>query len=238
MIRNICLLYCSIVCCFVFSCQKDSIDSFRVVSKIMYKLSGDDYVRYKSLNKKLEKFGWSYKDGYLESTITFPNKKIILSNGDTVTTDKNSYLNLSNKKDNNLEKIILDGQIYNLKQIENQLILNLPNYLIKMDGCCTSNSDTRLMSLNKLTVMAAPPRCNDFNGPLGNGLNDQSGLQEFLNFAGSDCSIALAQGNCLSEHMNGKGGCYNTHGGKLCGELISTFDPGRNGGLSISPENK
>ncbi len=79
-------------------------------------------------------------------------------------------------------------------------------------SCCSTKGDTN--------PETNAPRCMDYNGPLGNGENDETGIQRHINFIGSDCFYAVAKGLCLDEHSNGKGGCYNTHGGKLCTEII------------------
>lgn len=66
------------------------------------------------------------------------------------------------------------------------------------------------------------PICVDYNGPLGNGKNDEGNkAQELINFIGSDCSKAMAKGLCLDEHFNGMGGCYKTRGSRICSEILN-----------------
>lgn len=86
-----------------------------------------------------------------------------------------------------------------------------------MDGACCNSKNLKAMTHPDGEGV---PRCIDYNGPLGNGKNDQGKLQSIINFIGSDCDRAMAKGLCWDEHSNGAGGCYKSHGGKLCSELI------------------
>lgn len=182
----------------------------------MFKLSQEDLKQYNVTIDSLKKYNWEYENGFAVQQVLFPNKQIVLSNGDTVSTDH-----------------------FDLKEIDNQIILDMPSYLLNMNGCCRKTDQNKMISFGKnVSNVAAPPRCVDYNGPLGNGKNDEGTIQAAINFIGSTCNLAVLQGNCLKEHMNGEGGCYNTHGNKLCSELIRSSSPVRDGGLSTVKTNK
>jgi len=76
---------------------------------------------------------------------------------------------------------------------------------------------------NTIQVAAGDPmddaRCLDYNGYKADGVNrPKSDPLSFVNFVGSDCSIAVVNFNCGLDHYNG--GCFQNHEGVICSTLI------------------
>lgn len=177
-----------------------------------------DLVNWASNNQAvLEELGWKILDG---SKLGF---RIQLLDFKPIKANKNTdSLSLRNNLNDKEVVVIKQNDIY---------VLDIESFLANMDvaTCCTgvlrSNPDGSSTGENqdKTPEGDGVPRCVDYNGPLGNGKNDEKGIQKYINFIGSDCSMAAMKGLCWDEHgnKNGKGGCYNTHGGKLCTELIN-----------------
>ncbi|RYD71682.1 MAG: hypothetical protein EOP53_23240 [Sphingobacteriales bacterium] len=221
------------------SCKNDSaLEKIRITSRLSLKLPMEEYTKAGLTKEKLAKYGWSYKDGFIILDAVFPNKEVTLGDGTKIMTDEDSYIQVKNYSGGAPVKINLEGNSYNLKMIQNTAILDVPSYLLKMDGGCCGNVDklAGMNAVSRLQYVAGNPRCVDYNGPMGNGQNDSGFWQESINFIGSTCSLAVAQGNCWGEHMDGTGGCYQNHGGRLCGELIRPSHPSRDGGLSKKAE--
>lgn len=121
------------------------------------------------------------------------------------------------KKDERSFFVSLGAERLSLQVNGEIFVLDINDFFNSMD-CCPDSEHT--CETKRMSVPSEVPRCNDFNGPLGNGQNDQGGVQGVLNFIGSDCDRAMAKGLCWDEHSNNMGGCYNTHGGKLCADLL------------------
>jgi hypothetical protein len=171
----------------------------------------------------LESCGWQYKDGVLSFAIRFPNKEVITMDGQRLLSDADSKVNINNVPKELLENIqisIGDNNVITLALQDGIYTIDAEVFFDSMDGgsCCKGSPIVQSFGGDDTPSV---PRCQDYNGPLGNGQNDQSGLQRIINFIGSDCNFALSQGLCVDEHVNGKGGCFNTHGGKICSELIN-----------------
>lgn len=168
-----------------------------------------------SHEEELAKCGWTYSDGELSFVVSFPEKTLETFEGNIIHTNNESKADLSSIPNSSLDSILIKtpSSTLILHLINGKYEIDLYELLLAMDGsCCMSEEMTK--------SGRSVPRCIDYNGPLGNGQNDQGKMQSIINFIGSDCSYAVMQGLCLDEHENGMGGCYNTHGGVLCTDLI------------------
>lgn len=148
--------------------------------------------------ERLKSLGWSYEHGRLMKVMQVP-ENLIQSDNSEINEQKVFISTESGKL-----LLQLKGGLYSI---------NMEDLFKNMYGCCDQAHATGTKS------MSEAPRCNDFNGPLGNGQNDQEGLQELINFLGSDCERAMSVGLCWDEHTK-KIGCYDNHGGVLCTDLL------------------
>lgn len=209
------------------SCFQSKIEYLPLETSISVKLPDEDGFDDSILKQNksiLDQYGWSYENGNLSLTLRFPDMDVKASGGYQLHTDSNSQINIHGIPKESLDEITI--QLNGRDDLA--LILQNGSYVINSDlffdimegkGCC--QNEAQVQSVNDGGQTPTPPRCQDYNGPLGNGQNDQSGLQRIINFIGSDCNIAMNRGLCIDEHINEKGGCYNSHGGQLCSELIN-----------------
>ena len=152
--------------------------------------------------ERLRDMGWSYEKGQLVRIMQVPNT-LIQKEGKEESAQR-MFIQIGSGR----LFLELDGDIYSL---------NMEDFFKSMDGCCNQKNPSATKSMSEPTDV---PRCKDYNGPLGNGQNDQGKVQSLINFIGSDCDLAMGKGLCWDEHNNDMGGCYNTHGGVICTDLL------------------
>lgn len=171
---------------------------------------------------KLKELGCTYKDGVVNINVKFPNADVLTANGTKLRTDENAQVDLRSLEATLKERldVVLGNQHVTLLLKGEEYVIDSEFFFGSMDGGCCSTSQ-KVRSSDGNSGEQEVPRCKDYNGPLGNGKNDQATIQAAINFIGSDCFYAVARGMCVDEHTNGKGGCYRSHGGKLCTELIN-----------------
>lgn len=155
---------------------------------------------------KLKELGWNYEYGQLSRAMQVPVSLVQSENNESI-----------KKKDERSFFVSLGAERLSLQVNGEIFVLDINDFFNSMD-CCPDSEHT--CETKRMSESSEVARCNDFNGPLGNGQNDQGGVQGVLNFIGSDCDRAMAKGLCWDEHSNNMGGCYNTHGGKLCADLL------------------
>lgn len=166
----------------------------------------------------LKKYGWTYSNGCISYVVDFPNTTIIDKDGEKYLSNEESVIQVPKSNSESISQIHieLENATITLYSQDGKYVISMDDFLDAMDGkCCHKSSSPETKSMQE------PPRCIDYNGPLGDNENYETGAQRIINYIGSDCNLANLQGLCLGEHSNGKGGCYNTHGGKLCTELIN-----------------
>lgn len=209
----------------LMACAQTKEDLLVVEASIPFDVSSEEGFDEKFFidnQSNLESYGWQYKDGILSFNMRFPNRVFITTDGQRITLDEDSKVDVNDISKESLERIQIclgDSNMITLVLQDGVYTIDADEFFASMDGysCCKGAPAIQSFGGDETPTV---PRCQDYNGPLGNGQNDQSGLQRIINFIGSDCSYALAQGLCVDEHSNGKGGCYATHGEVLCSELI------------------
>lgn len=196
------------------SSLKVSRDLFFVEGEMSVNLSsldGFEDTFFISHKEFLSRNGWSYSDGVLTLSFLLPEKTFFTEDGFEIHSNSQSQIDTSGINRQSLTRLTVDSYSTPVTLIFNngKYILDSNHFFFNMD-CCPPTK-----------VVDNTPRCKDYNGPYGDQQNDAGGLQEIINFIGSDCNLAMMQGLCLDEHSNGTGGCFATHGGKLCTELIN-----------------
>jgi hypothetical protein len=107
--------------------------------------------------------------------------------------------------------------LYTIGERAGRRVLRIDQAWGEPADCCSTGA-TGLFVVPKGDPMD-DARCLDYNGTNTDGVNyPKSDYRAFVNFVGSDCDIALGQGNCFLDHVNG--GCFANHDKKLCSALI------------------
>ncbi len=222
--KKLFLLLSCIVLCGACSRKEVKPQSLVIEAEMIFNLSnieGFDETFFIMNKATLKDLGWEYKNGgFLSTTVKFPEKTFRTVNGSKISTDNHSCANVSNFPDEVLKTLILE------ENLNTEIVLNFNNGKYTIDATHFFDSMDMLCCSEKQNLYGGDrdeqprgERCIDYNGPLGNQQNDEKGIQEVINFLGSDCNIAVVMGLCWGEHGQGKS-CYRTHGEKICTELI------------------
>jgi len=202
------------------------------LSDTVMKLVDADFIPY------AEKNGWSKNGNRLELIAPLRKVKITTADGKEYLTDKDGYIsNVSfekrDSKSNDLSVYEKDVIKHGGELLGSPVLITKKGdvnlYMIQnKDGIQEIRFDQEFGSApdcckNTIQVAAGDPmddaRCLDYNGYKADGVNrPKSDPLSFVNFVGSDCSIAVVNFNCGLDHYNG--GCFQNHEGVICSTLI------------------
>lgn len=163
----------------------------------------------------------------------FPVKglTIVLSNGKTIepTSEGDLFLteadfkSLTNSFQLKVKGNLIPATEYRYSAEEGTLIFEstIQDYLEKIRRTdCHKEKKGNHPTLSGYKQMG---RCLDYNGDFSDGGNyPRSDWRAWQNFIGSDCSYAVNILYCLTEQWTG--GCYATHGGRSCSEILGCPD--------------